>query len=305
MIPDTLTKEQYGIIGHNKIMKFNHKTGFGYPTSRYNNNIVVDQDTEYVYNSFGYRSKEFIQNEDLLIAGCSHSFGLGIPENETWASIVAKQNNFSYSNLSIIAASITTVVQNIFAYIQQFGKPKTLMILFPEFNRLHLPNMQKILKDEMFFKNNYNYSIVKNNGLLSDRPIFSKLPHKIDDVLPNESIVFLNAQAILNLELFCNESGIKLLYSIWGDESIKLIKLFKSLDTSFYTGFIDNDLYLFPRYNHLSNSSITDPNCHKEIQEKNKKTFYFAGDSDKNYIGHFNSHIHYHISECFNKELVK
>lgn len=174
MIPDTLTTQQYSIIGHNKIIKFDHESRFGYITSRYNKGIVVDKDTEYNYNSFGYRSKEFIQNEDLLIAGCSHSFGLGIPEHETWGSIVAKQNNLSYSNISIIAGSITTIVQNIFAYIRKFGKPKNLMILFPEFNRLHLPNIQKILKDEHFFKNDYNYSIMKNNGLLSERPTSSK-----------------------------------------------------------------------------------------------------------------------------------
>lgn len=51
----------------------------------------------YETNSHGYRCREFSPLPDggknVIALGCSHTFGEGLEENETWVSQVAKQSN--------------------------------------------------------------------------------------------------------------------------------------------------------------------------------------------------------------------
>ena len=51
----------------------------------------------YKTNSFGYRCPEFSPLPDggknVVVLGCSHTFGEGLEENETWVSQVAKESN--------------------------------------------------------------------------------------------------------------------------------------------------------------------------------------------------------------------
>ena len=51
----------------------------------------------YKTNSLGYRCPEFRPLPDggknVVVLGCSHTFGEGLEENETWVSQVAKQSN--------------------------------------------------------------------------------------------------------------------------------------------------------------------------------------------------------------------
>ena len=48
-------------------------------------------------NSYGYRCPEFQPLPDggknVVVLGCSHTFGEGLQENETWVNLVAKQSN--------------------------------------------------------------------------------------------------------------------------------------------------------------------------------------------------------------------
>jgi hypothetical protein len=51
----------------------------------------------YKTNSYGYRCPEFRPLPDggknVVVLGCSHTFGEGLKENETWVNIVAKESN--------------------------------------------------------------------------------------------------------------------------------------------------------------------------------------------------------------------
>jgi hypothetical protein len=302
---NNLDKNQISIVGHNLLFKFNNKTQMGFETIRNNKVFTVSPDIEYKYNEFGYRSKQFIENEDLLIAGCSHSFGLGIPENEIWGSILSKKINKSFSNLSMVGASANTLVQNLFAFFREFKNPKILCVLFPEFNRIHFPNSKKILKNDINFGFDFAYSVVRNNGNIEDRPKYSKIPHKIEDIIPNEAIFYINSQAILNLEKYCNDMGIKFFYSIWNENSVDIIKNLKKINNSFYNGFIETDLSFFPRYKTLEKIDIEDPECHEHLKKLYGDRFYYAEDHYESYVGHFNSHIHYHLAENFYKEIIK
>lgn len=55
---------------------------------------------EYGINSEGFRTDEFTEPRDILWIGCSSTFGVGIPEENTFADIVSKEMNMTYYNLS-------------------------------------------------------------------------------------------------------------------------------------------------------------------------------------------------------------
>ena len=41
---------------------------------------------EYSYNKQNFRSMEFGENAELVVLGCSHTFGEGVPQNIIWPS---------------------------------------------------------------------------------------------------------------------------------------------------------------------------------------------------------------------------
>jgi hypothetical protein len=302
MILDGLSDEDIQFFGSNNFFQFGFKSRFGFETIREDNLFIASPNIEYKYNSMGYRSQEFSPKCNILISGCSHSFGLGVPQNETWADILSKNINSEYQNISVVGGAINTIVQNIFAYIKKFGNPKNIFILFPDLNRIHLPNINNILNNENYFGFNFAYANEFGSDVASERPKFSKIPHKISDVFPNESILYINCHSILNLEMYCKEAGINLIYSIWGKNSINIIKKIKEKNKQSFLNFIEVDIYKFKRYNSLEKTNIDDPECHQEYKDIWGERYFYAEDHYKNYIGHFNSHMHMHIAESFLKE---
>lgn len=62
-----------------------------------------DKEIEYNYNSWGYRSKEFteLDNEYMVVFGCSFTEGIGLHYDDIWATKLAKELNVDVFNLGI------------------------------------------------------------------------------------------------------------------------------------------------------------------------------------------------------------
>lgn len=59
-------------------------------------------DVNYKFNSIGFRSPEYTQLKDSVIAiGNSISFGIGLPEDQMFAFQVAEQLGYDYNNFSV------------------------------------------------------------------------------------------------------------------------------------------------------------------------------------------------------------
>ena len=43
---------------------------------------------EYSHNSYNFRSKEFHEDTEIVALGCSHTFGVGVPEKFIWPTFV-------------------------------------------------------------------------------------------------------------------------------------------------------------------------------------------------------------------------
>ena len=112
---------------------------------------------DYITNSKDFRSPEFKKNTDLLIAGCSFTYGVGIPQEFMWAEIVAKDLNLSHANLSMPGDSVVGQVKKIFAYFKEYGHPKFLCALFPDFGRFLYP------QNKNHFVSDKTLRLIKNN----------------------------------------------------------------------------------------------------------------------------------------------
>jgi hypothetical protein len=259
--------------------------------------ILVDGDHKYILNKYGYRSPEF-DNAELVFAGCSHTFGMGIPEEKIWGTQLAKSLNMSYANISIPGASTQSIIQKLFGYFKEFGHPKLILCFFPDFYRMLIPTN----KNTFITKNNKNPFDVNLDSIFIDKEPendkkhklkYAKLPFIAEELLPPELSYFISFQFIGMLEQYCRSHNIKLIWSTWSTEDEKLIRKIK------------NDFDVFDNYVDLNNSSLSneclvDINCHSNIKDEYAHCFDYGADFEyKEGLRHLGVHSHTHIYEMF------
>jgi hypothetical protein len=57
-------------------------------------------DFTYKINSLGFRGEEFTDQKSLVVLGCSHTMGIGLPNELVWPALVGKQLNLPVINLA-------------------------------------------------------------------------------------------------------------------------------------------------------------------------------------------------------------
>ena len=95
-------------------------------------------------NSMGLRSDEFTKEHHgmhIVFAGCSITFGDGLPEEFIWPKLVfnkiKEEHQVSgYYNLGFNGANHFQIFTQIWSYIEHFGNPDVLFINFPDIRRL-------------------------------------------------------------------------------------------------------------------------------------------------------------------------
>lgn len=110
-----------------------------------NNLIKINENVNDFYktNSYGYRCDSFTKEHDgthILFAGCSVTFGEGLPENFLWAKklynkISETTKTSGYFNIGRPGSSITDIVGLVKAYQNRYGTPDYIFILFPDPDR--------------------------------------------------------------------------------------------------------------------------------------------------------------------------
>jgi hypothetical protein len=94
----------------------------------------------YQMNSHGFRCKEFDQSSGFIALGCSHTCGIGLPESQTWPSIVAQSTGLTAWNLGIGGGSLDTCFRMLYNYIDRLS-PQFVMLLIPEIERFELHHL--------------------------------------------------------------------------------------------------------------------------------------------------------------------
>jgi hypothetical protein len=102
-------------------------------------NLRPEDGSEYINNSYTYRSEEFTtthKDKHVLFSGCSATYGVGLKQKEVWAYRVYNQINKTescsgYFNIGVGGNNIVNSILNIFKYCKKFGNPNVIFINLP------------------------------------------------------------------------------------------------------------------------------------------------------------------------------
>jgi len=108
---------------------------------------------DYIHNNYGYRCMDFDLENDkhkILTIGCSISFGMGIPYEETYSYLLCKKLSQKYNidiknyNLSLSGVGMDYISRVLFQTIDIL-KPDYIILLFPDKHRLEFFQKEGII----------------------------------------------------------------------------------------------------------------------------------------------------------------
>jgi hypothetical protein len=113
----------------------------------------------YKFNSQGFRADEFdLSSPNIMFLGCSHTFGIGLPVESTWAHIVSTSLNFKNFNLGVGGASNDTAFRLAYYWIKQLS-PAIVIHLSTDRTRIELHTIDNQVKNITAW--NYNFDNTK------------------------------------------------------------------------------------------------------------------------------------------------
>lgn len=264
-------------------------------------------------NNHGFRDANFDKCADILAAGCSFTWGAGLYEQHRWPNHIKNLTNQSLHNIGVSGGSVYGTTSRIYAYIRKFGKPKTILCLFPDFFRIYLPLIpdrlihprvpeDNLIKDIDGNKQpaliDYGWYNWDEGKLEYTQPHYSKIPHMVHDVLPAELMFYMAMQEIHRFEQYCEGAGINLVWGTWHYETFLFIEKIKSLaDSSYFKSFVN----ISPASQYTKRSGLDefpDFQCHQSLKEEDQLTYWMAADGD-----HWGSHSQIHIAEIFYEKI--
>ena len=270
-------------------------------------------DIEYSLNSYGYRGEEFIENTEMLVLGCSQTYGTGLPYDYTWPSMLAKKLDVNFSNLAKPGESIALQTIRAFYYFQQFGNPKMIVALFPIYRMPtvyvngKMEQVHRGKKDDM--RNEDWKKMIESSDLSGDQfEKYSRAPHVPEEVIPKEMAFFYDSVFIDILRQYCHSNQIKLVWSVWdGSYQDSIYPKINDFYPEHYSEYCTIDAFNFmmpdsKQQDFYLESSALD--CHQDL--RHDELFYQAADRPvtnedfkKVTFSHWGLHKNIHIAEDF------
>ena len=254
----------------------------------YSNEDIVEK-IEYNINSHGYRSIDFNKNNEILVLGCSQTYGSGMSNEFTWPELFSNSINKKYSRLAIPGDSIGAQVYKAFKYFEEIGNPEIVVGTFPLYRLEFVSIPNKFLASIRSGNTELERTTIGIAHFYQEKPIeFSKIPHDPEFVIPREFSIFYNFMLIQMLEQYCKSNKIKFIWSIYDSKEIEI-----------YMQSAPNTLK-----NYLRTSDVLSGCQWNEgkdcVKESKHKLFDWAADYDaKKDLGHWGIHSHKHMAETF------
>lgn len=201
-------------------------------------------EVEYNLNKQGFRTDNFkaIENgeKNILISGCSMTFGTAMPLEKTWPEILKnklnKNDKTNVYNLGVSGLDTTRIISNCYNFITEYGIPDYILLVLPPI---------------------YRSLIISRNLQVRQRPMLEEDPIKYinglfeqgeDENFFKPMVLYNNIISLINLESFCKINNIKLIWFSW-DESSQFIYEnldFKNILTKQY--FLNKLEYVIEKY---------------------------------------------------------
>lgn len=180
---------------------------------------------DYKINSDGFRTEHLSklngENLNIVFSGCSFTHGAGLPSENAWPSkLIEKISSVSDKpvqsyNLALGGSGVFQTIKNLRVYIDKYGIPDYIFVLFPGFERTIKYQDQNGTKNFLKVTTTPPHSDgYKNNKAVR---------HFMDSYVIEESILFATEQ-INMMEFVCNRLGINLIWSTWADDYKRVCK---------------------------------------------------------------------------------
>jgi hypothetical protein len=145
----------------------------------------IDRPITYKFNSHGFRADKFDSTDPgVMFIGCSHTLGVGLPVESTWAHIVSSELKLKNYNLGIGGSSNDTAFRLVHYWIDQL-RPDLVIFLSADRTRLELhidddqlydlsvwpigfPMIDNFTKSWLSNDTNSNMNYLKNTWLLNN-----------------------------------------------------------------------------------------------------------------------------------------
>lgn len=208
------------------------------------NNLLDLGDTiSYNLNNYKFRGPNYVAGVDLLLAGCSFTYGVGVPLDGTWPDLLSKSSGKSYANVSMPGASIEWIIDSIFRYIDTFGKPKSgIVALFPDITRTQTVvdgvMSRSSSTSRLDFLPRYEdetgeKSLISIYDNSFDASSYLKKPYPVEETVCMEEVIRRNISKIRDLERYCAAADIKFVWCSWSDITVELVRQLQESDTIF------------------------------------------------------------------------
>lgn len=273
------------------------------------NGTIVDSETEYYLNNFGYRDADWNDKAEILAIGCSNTYGYGVSVDGRWTNLLAKSINKNIRNLSFPGAPITDLINKSFQYFKMFGNPEIMLCLLPDPFRIKLPFKKNLNKGTFINNKTFDRDLFVGDVYFNHEPEkilsrmqYFKMPYDYGQILPLELPLLFSMQSIHILEQYCKSNNIKLIWSSWHRPTVEVLN--NSEEKIFDTFFANKDVFI--DHNYEDGLEIFNTNCHEEYRDMYSKYFDMGCDiEDGVNFAHPGVHKHLHIAEAFYKEINK
>jgi hypothetical protein len=229
--------DRFGIIKKDTVFEslFLHKSN---KIIKYNETLVsdiVDNEIDVFLDDFSEYFK-INESKDLLISGCSLTASTGIAPQHTWPALLFDDLKIEYNNIAHSGDSVYGQIMKIYAYIKKFGKPKYIIAIFPNFERMQIINNPYTFRSHRYdslYDANIKSGINKwhlvnkftmNVDRYQNKKNIMKFPIDAEKVMNQETAIMYSFNAIDALSVYCKEADIKFIWSTWDPFSDAIIK---------------------------------------------------------------------------------
>jgi hypothetical protein len=209
----------------------------GYDSYAFHDEPNKNPQVIYRLNKDGFRSENFEKlessNLNVLISGCSVTFGQGVFQENSWPELFAKTLSDNSSkpikmyNLGTMGASIYLIIKNLMAFIRRYGAPDKVYLLLPHYSR-------KIIYDER--SNNFKNAVLTKEEFVSLAHKKNSSVKRFYDSYCEEDAQLLAITLIGMFEDFCESKNIKLAWSSY--DNVDHEDLYELIGFKFYNRYV-------------------------------------------------------------------
>jgi hypothetical protein len=194
---------------------------------------TLDDYNDYYINEFGMRGK-FNPESEIIGAGCSFTFGVGVPEEGRWTDILGEKTNQKINNFGLPGYSIEGICNILISYATNYKMPKKIFCVFPDLFRSLMIEDFEFYSSKKWVRDrheNYRLNLTSANPAIyfnyDEKKMYGEIPdlkeRHVESLLSPHQLILNSINAIYILESFCSTNNIELCWTTWDPASAFLI----------------------------------------------------------------------------------